>query len=132
MEGLKRCFEELEDPRSGNAARHDLLEMLILLRHKRRRVDADCRGAWQHGHRSSVLARATVRRRLRVAIEFGMWRSGRIGGTSGVGNRRERQVSGASWRDLVLRGESTPARRSGSRRWRCTAWRDDESRATLV
>ena len=30
MEGFKRCFEELEDPRSGNAGRHDLLEMLMI------------------------------------------------------------------------------------------------------
>jgi len=38
----------------------------------------------QQGHRASLLARAWVSRRRIVAIEFGMWRSGRIGGASGV------------------------------------------------
>ncbi|MBA0089327.1 MAG: ISAs1 family transposase [Acidobacteria bacterium Pan2503] len=30
MEGFKHCFEGLEDPRTGNAGRHDLLEMLMI------------------------------------------------------------------------------------------------------
>ena len=30
MEGFKACFEGLQDPRTGNAARHDLLEMLLI------------------------------------------------------------------------------------------------------
>jgi predicted transposase YbfD/YdcC len=30
MEGFKACFEGLEDPRTGNAGRHDLLEMLMI------------------------------------------------------------------------------------------------------
>ena len=30
MEGFRTCFEGLRDPRSGNAGRHDLLEMLII------------------------------------------------------------------------------------------------------
>ena len=30
MEGLAACFEDLEDPRTGNAGRHDLLEMLLI------------------------------------------------------------------------------------------------------
>ena len=30
MEGFKACFEGLQDPRTGNAGRHDLLEMLII------------------------------------------------------------------------------------------------------
>ena len=30
MEGLKACFEGLQDPRTGNAERHDLLEMLMI------------------------------------------------------------------------------------------------------
>lgn len=30
MEGFAECFEDLEDPRTGNAGRHDLLEMLMI------------------------------------------------------------------------------------------------------
>ena len=30
MEGLAACFEDLEDPRTGNAGRHDLLEILMI------------------------------------------------------------------------------------------------------
>ena len=37
----------------------------------------------QQGHRESVLTSATINRRRTVAIEFGIWRSGRKGGTSG-------------------------------------------------
>jgi len=41
-----------------------------------------------------------------VAIGLGMCRSGRIGGTSGVDSRRERQIPRAAWRNLVLRGRA--------------------------
>ena len=41
------------------------------------------RGALQQGHRSRLLASATVRCRRIVAIELGICRSGRIGGTAG-------------------------------------------------
>ena len=30
MEGFESCFEDLEDPRTGNAGLHDLLEMLFI------------------------------------------------------------------------------------------------------
>lgn len=30
MDGFAECFEDLEDPRTGNAGRHDLLEMLMI------------------------------------------------------------------------------------------------------
>jgi len=30
MEGLTACFAELEDPRTGNAGRHDLIEILVI------------------------------------------------------------------------------------------------------
>jgi DDE_Tnp_1-associated len=30
MEGLAACFEGLEDPRTGNAGRHELVEMLVI------------------------------------------------------------------------------------------------------
>ena len=49
----------------------------------------------------------------------------------GVGNRRERQVLRTAWRDEVLRGESSPARRPRSRKSRCTSWRDGGSHAIL-
>jgi hypothetical protein len=55
---------------------------LVLLRHKfkgtRRAVEAR-----QHGHRGKRLTRASMMRRRTVAIEFGTWRSGRNGGSSG-------------------------------------------------
>jgi hypothetical protein len=38
----------------------------------------------QHGQRESVVARAATNLRRIVAIEFGMWRSGRNGGSSGL------------------------------------------------
>jgi hypothetical protein len=30
MDGFIACFEGLEDPRTGNAGRHDLLEILMI------------------------------------------------------------------------------------------------------
>ena len=30
MEGFAECFDDLEDPRTGNAGRHDLLEILMI------------------------------------------------------------------------------------------------------
>jgi hypothetical protein len=30
VEGFAECFDDLEDPRTGNAGRHDLLEMLMI------------------------------------------------------------------------------------------------------
>ena len=38
----------------------------------------------QHGQRESVVARAAANLRRIVAIEFGTWRSGRNGGSSGL------------------------------------------------
>jgi hypothetical protein len=57
-------------------------DALVLLRHK---CAARMLGIWaaQYGHRDSVLTSATSNRRRMVAIEFGMWRSGRKGGASG-------------------------------------------------
>ena len=57
------------------------------------------RGARQHGHRPSALTRATLMRLRMVAIELGMWRSGRIGSASGsvtTGKRRFRELPGAT------------------------------------
>ena len=30
MEGLAACFEELDDPRSGNAGLHELIEIMVI------------------------------------------------------------------------------------------------------
>ena len=71
---------------------------LVLLRHKfirtRRVVEAR-----QHGHRGRRLTRASMMRRRTVAIEFGTWRSGRNGGSSGsvtAGNVRLREPRGGT------------------------------------
>src|SRR5262249_51220833 len=80
----------------------------------------------QQGHLGKVLARATMRRRRMVAIEFGVCRSGRIGGACGsvtVGSGRSvtgvifsrsavfnfPQVNGGACRPVL---GSWPARRS--------------------
>src|SRR6185312_8806819 len=55
---------------------------LILLRHERRRP-FDTGMTPQQGHRGKVLMSARIRRKRMVAIEFGMCRSGREGGSSG-------------------------------------------------
>jgi hypothetical protein len=55
---------------------------LILLRHGRRRL-FDAALAPQHGHRGKVLMSSRIKWARMVAIEFGMWRSGRAGGASG-------------------------------------------------
>src|SRR5882762_110313 len=41
------------------------------------------------------------------------------------------QAAGTAWWNVILRGESSRAGRSGIRRLRCTGWRDGESRAIL-
>ena len=55
---------------------------LVLLRHKFVRA---CRGLEppQHGHRGKRLMMAAMSLRRIVAIELGMWRSGRKGGSAG-------------------------------------------------
>ena len=53
---------------------------LVLLCHKFRHLFL----AAQHGQRDSIVARATTNLRRIVAIEFGTWRSGRNGGSSGL------------------------------------------------
>src|SRR5947207_2876165 len=53
---------------------------LLLLCHKFRCLFR----AAQHGQRESVVARAATNLRRIVAIEFGTWRSGRNGGSSGL------------------------------------------------
>ena len=91
------------------------------------------RGALQQGHRARVVARATIRCRRIVAIEFATCRSGRTGGASGwtiLGNARRRELIGGICRQL--RGKASPARRSGRHRRRCTRWRDGGSRASRV
>ena|SRR5215471_14986125 len=53
---------------------------LLLLCHKFRYLFR----AAQHGQRDSIVARAATNLRRIVAIEFGTWRSGRNGGSSGL------------------------------------------------
>jgi len=55
---------------------------VVLLHHKFRRL---CLEALlpQQGHRGRVLMSALIKRKRMVAIEFGMWRSGRKGGSPG-------------------------------------------------
>src|SRR5262245_19894719 len=53
---------------------------LILLCHK----FSNLFRAAQHGQRDSIVARAATNLRRIVAIEFGTWRSGRNGGSSGL------------------------------------------------
>ena len=55
---------------------------LVLLRHECRRP-LDAAMAPQQGHRGKVLTSARMRRTRMVAIESGMWRSGREGRSSG-------------------------------------------------
>ena len=54
---------------------------LIVLHHKFRRPYLILLP--QQGHRGRVLMSALINRMRMVAIEFGMWRSGRKGGSSG-------------------------------------------------
>jgi hypothetical protein len=68
MASLARRY--LEQPR----------EALVLLCHKFRYLFR----AAQHGQRDSIVARAATNLRRIVAIEFGTWRSGRNGGSSGL------------------------------------------------
>jgi len=56
---------------------------LILLRHIFCRPRAAAAVAPQQGHRIKVLVIPRISRIRTVAIEFGMWRSGRKGGSSG-------------------------------------------------
>jgi hypothetical protein len=56
---------------------------LVLLHHKILCRECLAIGAEQHGHRGRVLTRAAIRRRRMVAIELGIWRSGRSGGAAG-------------------------------------------------
>jgi hypothetical protein len=74
------------------------LTALILLHHKFLRRVCLTIGAAQHGHRGKLPTSATIRRRRMVAIEFGIWRSGRNGGSSGsvtIGNGKLRDERGA-------------------------------------
>src|SRR5712675_2375743 len=71
---------------------------LVLLRHKfiRSRRAAEAR---QQGHRGKRLTSASMMRRRMVAIEFGTWRSGRNGGSSGsvtVGYGKLREPRGGT------------------------------------
>jgi hypothetical protein len=75
----------------------DAQQEIVLLDHKFRRWFSGIRRV-QHWHRCRVAAIATANRRWMVAIEFGTWRWGRIGGAAGsvtTGNGRFFDCSGA-------------------------------------
>src|ERR1700733_11056944 len=74
-----------------------VLKELVLLDHKLRRWFGGML-RMQHWHRGRVGAMATANRRWMVAIEFGTWRCGRIGGAAGsvtAGNGRFFDCNGA-------------------------------------
>jgi hypothetical protein len=56
---------------------------VVLLPHDFLRRDGFATTALQHGHCGRLLTSAPISRRRMVAIEFGMCRSGRSGGSSG-------------------------------------------------
>ena len=80
MRGYERAVTRIF-PFEGTAP-SDGLRSLVLLRHKFFRV-LGAETNPQHGQRGKVLASARVNRKRMVAIEFGIWRSGRAGGSSG-------------------------------------------------
>src|SRR5712671_4574500 len=90
-----------EMSQARRAKLHTVLKLhfdLVLLRHKfiRSRRAAEAR---QQGHRGKRLTSASMMRRRTVAIEFGTWRSGRNGGSSGsvtVGYGKLREPRGGT------------------------------------
>ena len=79
------------------AASSSSLKVLVLLRHRNGWTPGVLRGALQHGHRTRVVARATIRCRRIVAIEFATCRSGRTGSAPGwttLGNAKRRALIG--------------------------------------
>src|SRR3982074_2341977 len=69
---------------TASAACWNAVTPLVLLCHKFRCLLWVAIGAAQHGHRDKVATRATTNFRRIVAIEFGTWRSGRNGASSGL------------------------------------------------
>src|SRR5215471_4078401 len=95
--GQVKLPEIRHQPKCALSAR--LRNALVLLRHKRLRLERALVKPVQHGHRGRRLAIATINRRRMVAIELGMWRSGRNGGSSGsvtVGYGRLREQPGST------------------------------------
>src|ERR1044071_9888358 len=93
--GLKINVFRLGIRRGGDVAAK--AGAFLLLRHRIGVAWVVLRGALQHGHRARVVARATIRCRRVVAIEFATCRSGRTGGASGwtiLGNLRRRELIG--------------------------------------
>ena len=74
------CGGRAMNARPYRYKRRKFIRLLVLLCHK---FWCPFRAA-QHGQRESVVARAATNLRRIVAIEFGTWRSGRNGGSSGL------------------------------------------------
>src|SRR5829696_5063023 len=75
---LLRAMSRLPTPQSP----FSIEEELVLPRHRIGWISTILRGVLQQGHRAKVRARATIRYRRIVAIEFATCRSGRTGGAS--------------------------------------------------
>jgi hypothetical protein len=77
---VERLWRSIKNHIRGSLSEDFFSSLLVLLCHKFR---CPFRAA-QHGQRESVVARAATNLRRIVAIEFGTWRSGRNGGSSGL------------------------------------------------
>jgi hypothetical protein len=76
-EAAQACRSACDELIDEGAIHH---RRIVLLCHKFRYLFR----AAQHGQRASIVARAATNLRRIVAIEFGTWRSGRNGGSSGL------------------------------------------------
>ena len=88
--GKRNAYETTVRPRNKSVDRHTTSsgskqgrDDIILLRHKRLGLEYLRFVAAQHGHRGRPLTRAMISLWRMVAMEFGMCRSGRNGGSSG-------------------------------------------------
>jgi hypothetical protein len=78
---LRTEVEQLRAKEEGaQNVKEFLYRVIVLLCHK----FSNLFRAAQHGQRDSIVARAATNLRRIVAIEFGTWRSGRNGGSSGL------------------------------------------------
>ena len=75
--------EKGEGPVAGRRGQVPHPVSLVLLRQAFLRTHRFANGAAQHGHLGRVLTISAIIRCRRVAIELGMWRCGRSGGSSG-------------------------------------------------
>src|SRR5258706_2856674 len=84
----------------------------------------------QHGHRERGLCNRKGQRTTDRGDRVGNVSLRSERGRLGVGNHWEGDIFRLERRNVVLRGESSPVRRSGNRRLRLRAYRDGGSRAS--